>query len=181
MKALPSREVLMELLDYNPDTGEFLWKERSAKWWKDGYRTAEGYAANFNSRYAGKPAFTAKHKNGSRQAVLFQSHVLAHQVAWKMHFGEEPDQIVHFDGDKSNNRIANLRSVTTSRTRQHDKLPSDNKSGVKGVFWCSRDNMWRAEIGINGKAKYLGRYRDLGEAARVRKLAEDRLDWGVRA
>lgn len=37
-----------------------------------------------------------------------------HRVAWALHNNEQPKEIDHIDGDKSNNSIENIRSVTRS-------------------------------------------------------------------
>ena len=61
-----------------------------------------------------------------------------------------------------------------------DKLRKDNNSGVRGV--SLHNGKWRARISFKKKMYYLGEYRDIEEAIRVRKIAENNLygeflDW----
>jgi len=46
------------------------------------------------------------------------------------------------------------------------------KSGVKGVTWDYHRKHWVPQIKVDGKSKYLGRYKDLNEAIRARREAE---------
>jgi hypothetical protein len=44
-------------------------------------------------------------------------------------------------------------------------------SGFKGVTWFKRDSKWMAQIGINGKNRYLGYYETAEQAARAYDIA----------
>ncbi|MDA8220868.1 MAG: HNH endonuclease [Desulfitobacterium hafniense] len=59
-----------------------------------------------------------------------------------------------------------------SRFRKCSNQRSDNKSGVTGVHWKTRDNRWVAQIGVNGKRFLLGSFRDISDAITTRKSAE---------
>lgn len=83
--------------------------------------------------------------------------------------GEIPKGIVidHMDGNPKNNRIANLRCVTSSANAMNRYKPNkDGKSGYLGV--AQRGNKWEAYIQMGGKKKHLGYYDTAQEAARVR-------------
>jgi hypothetical protein len=175
---IPSREILIELLDYNPKTGEFFWKPREPKWFKPNkYRTAKSYADQFNAQHAGKKAFTAPADHGHLQGIVLGNHLPAHRVAWVIYFGEEPEQIRHINGDKTDNRIANLISENPSLLRRNQTMFADNTSGIRGVFWDQRDNMWRAEIRVNNKNIALGYFASKQRAADARKSAEFKYGW----
>ena len=49
---------------------------------------------------------------------------------------------------------------------------SNNSSGVKGVHWSSSEKRWIARIGFRGKNITIGRYKNLEDAAKARKEAE---------
>lgn len=71
----------------------------------------------------------------------------------------------HMNGDKLDNRRNNLRTVNHHQNGLNRGVPSNNTSGVKGVYWHRRDRKWRAQIRINSKKKYIGSYRDKQDAA----------------
>ena len=51
----------------------------------------------------------------------------------------------------------------------------NNSSGVPGVEWRSREQVWRAAICFKGKRYYLGRYPRFEDAVKARKRAEESL------
>jgi hypothetical protein len=65
--------------------------------------------------------------------------------------------IDHIDGNKSNNRLSNLRLVNETGNAENVRRPNKrNKSGFMGVIFYQ--NKWRASITINHKTKWLGDY-----------------------
>lgn len=74
---------------------------------------------------------------------------------------------------KHDNRKLNLRKVSRSQNKQNAKLSSNNTSGVTGVKWHSRDNIWEAYIKVNYKEIYLGRFQNFNDAVAARKEAEE--------
>ena len=82
----------------------------------------------------------------------------AHRLIWIYHNGDIPDsiEIDHSNNIKHDNRIENLRLATHSQNQFNTVKYKNNTSGYKGVYFCQ--NKWVAEIKINGKKKYLGRY-----------------------
>ena len=134
-------------LDYNPLTGELKWK-------------------------SGKPAFTSTDKHGYRVGSVMNKQAKAHRVIWKMIYGTEPDQIDHDDRNRSNNRLKNLHAATVVTNQQNTKKSSNNTSGVTGVSFDRVDGKWLAAIGIGGKRKTLGRFKDKEDAIKARQDAE---------
>lgn len=55
------------------------------------------------------------------------------------------------------------------------KLRSNNSTGHTGVYYDARHDNYRAEITLQGKRHYLGRYKSLVEAVKVRERARDEL------
>lgn len=92
-----------------------------------------------------------------------------HRVVMDAKNGEHVD---HISGDKLDNRKDNLRTCSHSENMMNCRLRQDNTSGQKGVYWSMRDQVWRAQIAINGKTKGLGSFRDLDDAIAARKEAE---------
>lgn len=73
-------------------------------------------------------------------------------------------QVDHIDGDRLNNRRANLRLATKSENMRNRGPQADNKSGFKGVCWIVRDQRWMAQIKHNRKQIYLGYFETAEEA-----------------
>ncbi len=130
-------------LNYDPETGVFKWAVSGkciAVGKMAGYTTPEGY---LSIGYDNK---------------LY----LAHRLAWFITHGRWPDkQIDHINGNRSDNRIANLRDVSRSANSQNlRKAKSNNKIGLLGVSWGKRNKKWTALIFVNGKKISLGYFSD---------------------
>ena len=61
-----------------------------------------------------------------------------------------------------------LRSAVERNT-----IPSNNSSGVRGVYKNKRTDRWCAQITFKGKTKYLGSFATLREAEAARKRGEE--------
>lgn len=96
-------------------------------------------------------------------------HQQVHVLIWAMVYGEWPvDCVDHVNGDKADNRLCNLRAATNSQNQQNKKKAMKNSStGVLGVFWDKERGLFRAEIRVNGKGKFLGRFTTAKEASEV--------------
>lgn len=165
-KPLPSPEVLRQLLRYEPETGKLFWLARSPKWFPSGHRTQDGNAANWNSKYAGREAFTADNGHGYLQGRVFAKSLLAHRVIWAMSTGAWPlAEIDHADNDPKNNRLSNLREATRAENEANKPIAARNKSGLRGVCFDPIRQKWVAQIGVNRRTIPLGRFSSADEAA----------------
>jgi hypothetical protein len=180
-RALPDPDLLHTLLTYNPSTGELFWKHRDPSLFKGTrkkkLRTAEHAAKQWNDKYAGTAAFTAKTPRGALCGNLLNKLYLAHRIAYAMHTGEDPGDLTvdHINGDPSDNRAENLR-LADQRTQSRNMPKSKtNTSGCVGVGWVKRVEKWEAKIGVGGKTVWLGLYESFDEAVAARKGAESAL------
>lgn len=98
----------------------------------------------------------------------------AHRIIWEMLYGTIPagTQIDHINGNRSDNRLCNLRLASNHENSKNQKRKSNNSSGFTGVSWDSQTQRWRAHITVNGKTKSLGRYLEEIDALSARKDAE---------
>ena len=82
--------------------------------------------------------------------------------------------IVELDKSKtSGNSIDRVRLVGFNNKKVlNQNIRKDNTSGVKGVNYDKRKNLWVARITVNGKRKYLGRRKKFEDAVKLRKDAE---------
>jgi len=73
----------------------------------------------------------------------------------------------HKDRNTLNNRKLNLRVANRSQQSMNARISKNNKSGYKGVSWCTAKSRWAVYIGKNSKGKFLGYYDDPRDAAVV--------------
>jgi hypothetical protein len=140
-------EILREVLSYDAETGQF-----------------RHIGTRHNPRRSLDRAGSANHK-GHRRIILFGRPMAEHVLAWFYVYGVWPDRIVdHINGDPSDNRIGNLRLATHSQNSANAGVRADNKSGVKGVWWCRSTQRWKAAVRVNGKRKSLGAYHNMEQA-----------------
>lgn len=96
----------------------------------------------------------------------------AHRIIIAMVFGYFPDQVDHIDGNRSNNRIENLRAVNNQQNARNQKIRKNNTSGAMGVCWHKRYGKWVSYIRVDGKAKYLGGFDAIEDAIEARRKAD---------
>lgn len=165
---LPSPRDFRQLLRYEPETGKLFWKERSARWFAAGKLSPEAKARRWNARFAGKEGFTGDNGSGYRFGTVNGQKYYAHRVIMAMIDGEWPqNQVDHKNGDRADNRLANLRHATSSQNGANMKLSPNSTSGVKGVYWFSPAKLWVAKTKVNGKQIYLGYFKNKEDAARA--------------
>ena len=157
---LPSQAILKELLDYDPESGVLRWRARTGP---DALRC-------WNSRWTGKVAFTTL-SNGYHQGCILGQRVFAHRVAWKWWSGEDAGEIDHINGEKTDNRIANLRSVTRIENSRNQRLRASNKTGVSGVFWVEEKGFYQ----VTCAGRNFGRFTRKSDAIAARRAAEREL------
>jgi hypothetical protein len=99
----------------------------------------------------------------------------AHRLIWMMHHGFMPKLIDHIDGNRSNNRIENLREADRNENSHNKSIHRNNTSGCKGVTWHKKSGKWLAQIVCRGKHHYLGVYESIDQANNVVRKARDML------
>jgi len=158
---------LRVLLDYNPNSGAFLWRPREP---------LNQYDRTWNTRYAGTKAGTPTVPKGYIQILINTRLYLGHRLAYLWMTGKWPPvEIDHKDGDPANNAWGNLRAATSSQQKINTGKRSDNTSGTKGVWYDKRRSKWIAEIMVDGKKHHIGQFPTLLEAKGARIAAAQRL------
>jgi hypothetical protein len=144
-----SHEELKILLDYDPETGLFTWKDLRYKHNEVAGTDRDGYITIY-----------IKGKN-----------YLAHRLAWFYFHGTWPTTIVdHRNTIVTDNRIDNLRESSKSQNGMNRGVQINNMLGVKGV--SPSGNKYVARIGINRITYYLGTFDTIEEAINARREAE---------
>lgn len=144
-----SRELTVDRardkLDYDPATGIFTRKITSCgRGWQRSGRTG------FDSG------------RGYIKVFLDGRVYFAHRLAWFVTYGAWPDyEIDHINGDRSDNRLCNLRVATSSQNKARSER--NGKSGLpRGVK--KHHNRYSSRIRIGGKEQYLGMFESAEEA-----------------
>ena len=145
MKELTA-EILRELVSYDSATGEFRWRVK------------------VSNVHAGTIAGSLK-VSGYRALMVDRTLYYAHRLAWLYTYGKWPkDQIDHINGERDDNRLANLREATHAQNGRNIPWNTRNKSGFRGVSWAVRRGKRHAQINITGAVRSLG-YFTTPEAA----------------
>lgn len=143
-------DYFRESLSYNPDTGSVAWSEKVVR-------------DTGSKRPGGEVGCTTK--DGYRQACIKNVSIYLHVVAWYLHHGQWPIGVVdHINGDRSDNRIGNLRVVSHAENIQNQRQA--NKRNKLNALGCSRaeNGRFRAVIRFSGKTYSLGTFDTLEEA-----------------
>ena len=164
VKLLPSSDYVRQLLDYDPESGLFVWRPRP----RDMFSGLRAYAA-WTSKYAGKYAGCTQ-QDGYRIINIRSSLYLAHRLAWLLVYGEPvPVELDHIDRNGLNNRITNLREATRAQNIANSGARKNNKTGIRGVHrWQGK---YRARIEINRKSVSLGMFDTAEEAGMAYRKA----------
>ncbi len=82
---------------------------------------------------------------------------------------ENKECVDHVDGNRSNNKLENLRYATHRENGQNRKISTNNTSGCKGVDFNKQCNKWRAQITIKNKSIHIGLYLKKEDAINARR------------
>ena len=124
-------------------------------------------------KYKAGKGFEHINDQGYIIAFLEGTKYRAHHLAWLYVYGVLPKgQIDHINGNRTDNRIKNLREVTNQDNSKNSKLYSTNKTGYVGVGLLN--GKYRAFITINYKSYHLGMFDTLEEAIAARATASNK-------
>lgn len=153
--AILTQAELKSQLHYDPETGVFTWSIRKA------IKTKVGSMAG-------------NVKHGYVYIKINNRSYRAHRLAWLYVYGVMPDrQIDHMNGLRDDNRLSNLRLVNNSENQQNIfKIKSNNTSGYRGVSFEKNESKYRAEIMVDGKSIFLGRYDNAEDAGKAYQTAK---------
>lgn len=159
-----TQDYFFNLLNVNFEQGTFTWKVRDLSMFK-----TERAMNAWNNKNANKPALNNKHISGYKCGFIERVPYLAHRVIWFMKHNEWPEEIDHINGNRSDNRIVNLRDVNHKQNLRNQRLRKNNTSGHNGVYWFQRDQKWMVLIKVDGVSKFGGYFENIEDAISKRK------------
>jgi hypothetical protein len=132
-------ERLRELVHYCPETGEFTW-----------------ITVTSNTIKIGDIAGSLR-KDGYFRIGIDKKLYFAHRLAWLYVYGNSPlGYIDHIDGDRSNNRINNLRDADRFTNNQNIKCAQANNKSTGFLGVTRHGSKFKAQITINRNHIHLG-------------------------
>jgi hypothetical protein len=147
-----SEDELRARVSYDPETGNFYRKNSKNEITPAGVTDRNGYLV---LRFR---------KEGRRQKVY------AHRAAFFLAHGRWPKQLDHANGDKTDNRLCNLRECTPAQNAVN-RVADKNMHGYRGVYLNARDKRYEAYCGDT----YVGGGKTPEEAARAYDAAAIRI------
>ena len=137
---LLSASEARSIFSYNPDTGEL---RRSVG------QCAGSLAGGLTTR-------------GYRHAYVRGTYFAVHRLCWLVHFGRWPDgDIDHINGDRLDNRICNLRSVTVFENNMNRR----GAAPARNYGFDRRKGKWRVYLRRQRSYKHLGYFSTEAEAS----------------
>lgn len=112
-------------------------------------------------------------QSGYRSVMLDGKHYLEHRLIWLYFYGEFPsglqNQIDHIDGNRTNNKLTNLRLCSNSQNQMNTCRQDNNTSGFRGVSYHKLTGKYQTRIKnpSTNKREYLGLYLTAEEASEV--------------
>ena len=145
-----------EMFDYDPDTGVFVRRISVARRKK---------------ALAGQIAGSLS-ANGYLRVMIDGKSILLHRLAF-IYMGCQPPKCVdHINGDRTDNRWANLRAADHVINGRNTKRPITNTSGFIGVSWDRFTGKWVSQMRIGDERLFFGRFEHIEDAIAARKQAE---------
>lgn len=146
---------MKEAVNYDKDSGRFVWNKRPLSHFKS-IRAANAWNARFAQKETG-----FIDSNGHLQIKINGKKYLAHRMAFLFIYNYIPENIDHINGDKKDNSILNLRECTKSQ----------NAANTKSIpVYRTKSGKWRAQICKNYKIKHIGTFDTKTEAEEKYKM-----------
>lgn len=147
-----TKERLDQLLKYDSGSGEFTWLMPTSN------RAKVGAVAG------------ALHPAGYKRVGVDGKSYLLHRLVMLHSTGEMPKYVDHIDGDRSNNRVSNLRSCTNQENAFNSSAHKGSELGVKNVY-----KTLHGRYSVRISKKYYGTYEDLELAQHIATEVRDHL------
>lgn len=94
-------------------------------------------------------------------------------------------EVDHINGVRNDDRVENLEWVTPREQQRRraalQRIRGDLSSEYIGITWNTRDNLWYAQVWLNGRRKHIGCFKDEMVAALIydRYVVDNGLDFPI--
>jgi hypothetical protein len=140
-----TQQHLQKVLDYDPDTGIWKWKQ----------------APRHSPQLVNQAAGTLTNQ-GTRRIQINGRSYYAHQLAFLYVLGKWPKgEIDHINHVPDDNRWLNLRESNSHENSCNRRKPKSNTSGYKNVSWHKRKQKFESKIQVTEKTVHLGVFKSL--------------------
>lgn len=141
---------ILSYFHYDPVTGHLRWAKPKPK-----SKVRAGHVVS----YIGA--------DGYLTVTFHKKRYKAHRICWLLASGDWPDgDIDHINGDRTDNRLDNLRVCSRQNNLRNMKKQPNKSSVYKGVS-KRKDNQYEAYYSLNNKKVSLGLFTQEREAALV--------------
>lgn len=150
-------EYLKSIYDYNEASGKFFWKKRT-----------NSLSRAVIGREVGTPD-----RDGYKRLKLFGKIYLVHHVTWFLFNNKWPvNELDHINGVRDDNRIENLRDVSSRQNSQNQK--KHRNGHLLGTYFRKDNKKWGSKIVVSKKHIHLGFFdtKELAHDAYMKKLTE---------
>lgn len=169
-----NQALLQTLIRYEPNTGHVFWRERDVKFFK-----SEHSCRSWNTKYAGKKIMNLDGK-GYNSVFIMGKQYRVHRLIWLYVYGVFPNIIDHKNGNKTDNRLSNLRDVDCQKNHMNMRRAKNNSSGITGVYFNKKKGLWCAQMKFNGATYHIGSSKNKADAIQMRKDEERKLGFSER-
>ena len=174
MKNIPlTRDLLLKLVDYDPDAGTLVWRKRTQKMMEHKHS-----AAMFNTSYAGKNVGTTSPASKDIRVFLGGKTYSVRSLIYLIMTGSFPDgRTVNLSGEKHNLRWQNIATMADVKQAKKDgvalakeKADSEiNRTPYPGVVWSGQLERFVAIIYFGFAMMVVGSFRTAEAATEARE------------
>lgn len=145
-----TKQRVLELLTYDPESGKFYWKQPG------------------RGRVVGKLQ-GGKTSHGYLRVTIDGIEYRQHRLVWLVETGSFPENFIdHIDRVRDNNIFSNLREVTH---QENNRNRSDNTSGYVGVSFNTLEQKWVQQFRTK-EVTDISKHQTLELAVQARKEME---------